>query len=133
MSGDNSRSDYDESSDMKEALVQLGIPDERIFCDYAGFSTLDSVVRAKKVFLQQSMLVVSQDFHVRRAIYIGQGHGIDLVGYAAKDVEGRAGSRTRIREALARFKAVLDVEVFSRGPKFLGDTIEIALGPDEVE
>ena len=71
VSGDNSSKDYDEPTAMKRDLVQAGIPEEKIFCDYAGLSTLDSVVRAHKVFGEGRFTVVSQGFHVRRAIYVG--------------------------------------------------------------
>ena len=125
VSGDNSRNDYDESTAMKDALIERGVPGDRIVCDYAGFRTLDSVVRAREVFLQDSLVVISQNFHVRRAIYIGQEHGVDLVGYVARDVVGTAGARTRYRESLARLKAVLDMELFGVGPKFLGEPVPI--------
>ena len=123
VSGDNSRKDYDEPTDMRVALREEGIPDEVIYSDFAGFNTLDSVVRAKKVFGQSRLLVISQEFHVRRAIYIGQKNGIDLIGVCAKDVNGPNGIRTRFREYLARVKAVLDVSLFHRSPHFLGKPV----------
>lgn len=125
VSGDNSRSDYDESTDMKDALIALGVPAERIVCDYAGFSTLDSVVRAKEVFQLDAFIVVSQEFHVRRAIYIAEKHGLDVAGYAAQEVSGAGGIRTNARELLARVKTLLDVHLLGREPKFLGDAIAI--------
>jgi len=125
VSGDNSRKTYDEPADMKRALVRLGVPEDRIVCDYAGFSTLDSVVRAREVFLEEALIVVSQEFHVRRAIYIGKARGVDLIGFAARDVPRRHGIQTELRESLARFKAVLDVSLLGRRPRFLGEPIEI--------
>ncbi len=125
VSGDNSRETYDEPADMKRALVRLGVPADRIVCDYAEFSTLDSVVRAREVFLEETLVVVSQEFHVCRAIYIGKARGVDLVGFAARDVPRRHGIQTELREGLARFKAVLDVSLLGRQPRFLGETIAI--------
>ena len=125
VSGDNSRDDYDESTDMMDALVECGVPRDHIVRDFAGFSTLDSVVRAKAVFLEEQLTVISQDFHVRRAIYIGAAHDVDLIGYVAEDVSGRGGLKTQMREYLARFKTVLDVSILDREPKFYGKTITI--------
>jgi vancomycin permeability regulator SanA len=126
VSGDNSRPDYDESSDMKAALMVRGVPADAIVCDYAGFSTLDSVVRAKEVFGQTRLVVVSQGFHVRRALYIAQAHDIEATGYAADRVGGAGGRIVHLRECLARVKVLLDVRVLHRGPKFLGEPVAIA-------
>ena len=128
VSGDNSRKEYDETTDMRDALIEQGIPADRIVCDYAGFSTLDSVVRAKKVFLEDSLTVVSQEFHVRRAIYLGRANGVDVIGFPARNVTRRYSIRTNLREYLARVKAVLDVNILHRGPKYLGETIRIGEG-----
>lgn len=125
VSGDNSRKDYDEPTDMKEALVEAGLPAERIHCDYAGFRTLDSVVRARDVFQLDRFVVVSQPFHVERALYIARELGIEAYGYTARDVGGRAGMKTRAREDLARVKAVLDVKVLDTQPKFRGEPVPI--------
>ena len=125
VSGDNHVKSYDEPSEMKAALVKLGVPEERIYCDYAGFRTLDSVVRAKKVFMEDKITVISQAFHNQRAIFIGQAHGLDIVGYNARDVHARSALKTRCREQLARVKAVMDVAINKRRPKFLGDPIII--------
>ena len=119
VSGDNHVKGYDEPSDMKESLVNAGVPAERIVCDYAGFRTLDTVVRAKKVFGLNSFIIVSQPDHVRRAVFTARGFGCDAYGYAAKDVTGRSSIKTTIREQLAKIAAVADV-IFRRGPKFLG-------------
>lgn len=125
VSGDNSRKDYDEPTDMKNALVARGIPAERIHCDYAGFRTLDSVVRAREIFQQERIIVVSQEFHAQRAVYLARHHGIDAIGFAAQDVTSPAGLRTRLRENLARVKAVLDVHILRTSPKFLGAPIPL--------
>lgn len=131
VSGDNSRKEYDEPTAMKEALVQLGVPAQRIYLDYAGFSTLDSVVRAQAVFGQQEILIVSQKDHVMRALYIAAAHGIRAAGVAARDVGFQAGLRTRVREALARVRTVLDIHVLGRTPHFLGPRVPIpGSGPE---
>ena len=124
ISGDNSRKDYDEPSDFKNDLIQKGIPEEQIFLDYAGFRTLDSVIRAKEIFGQDSITIISQKFHNERAVYLAQCHGIEAVAYNAKDVTSRYGLKTRLREYLARVNASLDV-VLNTEPKFFGKKIEI--------
>lgn len=125
VSGDNSRSDYDEATDMKEALIAAGLPGEHIHCDYAGFSTLDSVVRARGVFRQDRFVIVSQQFHIERALYIARERGIEAYGFPARDVKGRAGAKTKARENLARVKAVLDMKLLNTQPKFLGEPVPI--------
>src|SRR5215831_4157585 len=87
VSGDNHRKGYDEPTAMKCALVRSGIPEDRIVCDYAGFRTLDSVVRAKAVFGQDQVTVISQEFHARRAIFLAQHRGMDAIGFAAQAVD----------------------------------------------
>ena len=119
VSGDNHIKEYDEASDMKDSLVEAGVPAERIVCDYAGFRTLDSVVRAKQVFGLDSFIVVSQEDHVRRAVFTARGFGCDTYGFAAQSVNGRFSIRTRIREQFAKVAAVLDV-ILRRKPKYLG-------------
>jgi len=121
ISGDNSMASYNEPQDMKEALVAAGVNAEDIYLDYAGFSTLDSVVRASKVFNIKSLTVISQQFHCERAIYIARAHGINAVGYAAKDVSGALATRVKFREYLARAKAVMDIAIIGTEPKYYGD------------
>ena len=119
VSGDNHVRTYDEATDMKNSLVAAGVPEAQIVCDYAGFRTLDTVVRAKKVFGLDSFVVISQPDHVRRAVFTARGFGCDAYGYAAQDVNGRYSIKTTIREQLAKIAAVLDV-ILRRRPKFLG-------------
>lgn len=119
VSGDNSRRDYGEPTSMKEDLVAKGIPDEYITIDYAGFRTLDSIIRAEKVFGVTKYTIISQPFHCRRAIYLAQQKGHSVVGYCAKNVTGSIGLKVRLREVLARTMAVVDV-IFSKDPKYLG-------------
>ena len=121
VSGDNSRASYNEPQSMKEALIAAGVNSEDIYLDYAGFSTLDSVVRASKVFNIESLTVISQQFHCERAIYIARAHGVKAVGYAAKDVSGASATRVMFREYLARAKAVMDVAIIGTEPTYYGD------------
>jgi SanA protein len=124
ISGDNGKSTYDEPTDMKKELVKLGIPASVIFLDYAGFRTFDSMIRAQKIFSQQSFTVISQRFHNERAIYIGQHYGIEAIGYNAKDVSANKGFKTNLREIFARVKLFIDFAI-DKQPKFLGEKVEI--------
>lgn len=124
VSGDNHIAGYDEPTDMKNALVAAGIPESKIYLDYAGFRTLDSMERALKVFGQQKVIVVSQQFHNERAIYLGEHFGMTVYGFNAKDVHKMGGLKTKIRERFARMKVFIDI-FFGVDAKFLGDPIQI--------
>lgn len=124
VSGDNGNKNYDEPTDFKNELIKRGIPVNKIFLDYAGFCTLDSVVRANEIFGQDSITVISQEFHNERAIYLAEKNGISAIGFNAKDLTGKYGFKTRIREYFARTKAFLDI-TFNVEPKYLGEKIEI--------
>ncbi len=125
VSGDNHVAGYDEATDMKNELVKAGVAADRIYCDYAGFRTLDSVVRAKEVFGQDSVTIISQEFHNQRAIYIARHEGIDAVGFNARDVDTYNSFRTRVREQFARVKTIMDVWLLKTRPKFTGPQIRI--------
>jgi SanA protein len=120
VSGDNSRRDYNEPHLMKQDLVARGVPGEYITLDYAGFRTLDSVVRASTVFMLDDFIVVSQPFHCQRAIYIADTRNIRAVAYGAKPVGGALGAKVRLREVLARTKAMLDLHLLNVQPRYLG-------------
>ena len=120
LSGDNSTADYDEPSEMRRALVQAGVPTARLVLDYAGFRTLDSVVRAKDVFGLDEVIIVSQHFHNERAVYLARAHGLRAFGFDAKDVGGPEGLRMAARETVSRMFAVLDARVFHTQPRFAG-------------
>lgn len=124
ISGDNSRTDYNEPTDMKAELVKNGIPDSLIYLDCAGFRTLDAVVRARDIFGQNSFIVISQKFHNERAVYLARKFGIDAFGYNAKEVQAYKGFKTKVRELFARDKMFLDL-FFGVKPKFLGEKITI--------
>ena len=124
-SGDNSELNYNEPRTMMAGLKERGVPAENIFLDYAGFRTLDSIVRAREVFGQDSITVISQRFHNERAVYIGRVYGISVTGFNADDNEDPSSIMVRVREVFARFKAFLDVKIFMEQPKFLGEKIII--------
>lgn len=124
VSGDNGEVNYNEPKDMRDALIARGIPAENIHLDYAGFSTYESIVRAEKVFDTRSYILISQDFHVRRGIFIALHRKHDALGFAAEDVAAYGGFRTKIREKLARIKVMYDVW-FEPEPTYLGDHIKI--------
>jgi len=120
VSGDNHIKGYDEPTDMRDALAGAGIPTNAITCDYAGFRTLDSVVRANSVFGLTRFTIVSEEFHCPRALWIARQHGLDVVAFAAPDLGARWSARVKAREALARVWCGLDLYVFHRQPKFPG-------------
>lgn len=124
-SGDNHTKSYDEATAMKEALMRKGIPESAIYLDYAGFRTLDSVVRCHKIFGQERFTIISQLFHNQRAVFIASSKGLEAVGFNARNVSTRYGLKVMMREYLARVKAVLDVYVLRKKPKFLGPVVEI--------
>jgi SanA protein len=124
VSGDNSQKNYNEPEDMQSALMQYGVPKDKIFLDFAGFRTLDSVVRAKEIFGQTKLIIVSQKFHNERAIFLAKQHGMEAFGYNAPDVNKYAGLKTNRREYLAKAKAYLDL-ILGVKPKFGGDKILI--------
>jgi len=121
VSGDNHVKGYDEPSDMRQALVAAGVPTNAITCDYAGFRTLDSVVRAKTVFGLSHCTIVSEEFHCPRALWIAREHGVEAVAFAAPDLKSARWSvRVKAREILARGWCAVDLYVLHRGPKFSG-------------
>ncbi len=124
VSGDYDSSPYyNEPEKMKQALVERGIPGDRIVCDPKGLRTLDSVVRAKEIFGTNSILMISQRFQNERAIYLAKANGIEAYGFNARDVEMQAGLKTRIREVGARVKMWLDVNFLNTRPSHLGKKI----------
>ncbi|MGB9154729.1 MAG: ElyC/SanA/YdcF family protein [Alphaproteobacteria bacterium] len=125
VSGDNHLSYYDETKDMKDSLLKQGVPDSCITLDYAGFRTLDSMVRCLEIFGQDSVTVISQAFHNERAIFIANYYKMHAVGFNAQDPPAMFSIQTKVREYLAKFKAVLDLYVFHTSPHFLGEKIKI--------
>jgi SanA protein len=125
LSGDHSRVDYDEVGTMRRMMLADGIPAADIFTDHAGFDTWDSAQRAKRVFDVQSAVVVTQGFHMARALYEARHAGLQASGFLAdRRNYGRVMPRLKAREALARVKAFGDV-LTDASPKFLGAQIPI--------
>lgn len=119
VSGDNSTSDYDEPTAMRDALVKHGVPAQAITCDFAGRRTLDSVARAKQVFGQKEVVIVSQEWHLHRALYLAEHFGLKATGYAAQERASEASQmRVGAREWVGRLRAWLDVNVLDSQPSF---------------
>ena len=109
---------------MQYAFFAQGVPDSVIVLDYAGFRTLDSVVRSRKVFGQDSLTIISQAFHNERALYLARQNHIQAIGFNARDVNVYSGFKTNARELLARVKMFIDLSL-GKGPKHLGDPIPV--------
>jgi SanA protein len=124
VSGDNSTKEYNEPEDMQLTLIKYGIPEDKIILDHAGFRTLDSVVRAKEIFGQTKLIIISQKFHNERAVFLARKNGIEAYGYNANDVNKYAGLKTNLREYLAKAKVYWDL-LFGVEPKFGGEKIVI--------
>jgi SanA protein len=126
VSGDNSSKGYDETTAMYEDLIAKGIPSQYIQRDYAGFRTLDSIVRAKAIFDLEDYIIVSQKFHLERAIFIAHEKEQKVLGFVAKGFPHTIwAERMRRRELLARVKAWLDLKVFDMEPKFYGKKVSV--------
>jgi SanA protein len=121
VSGDNGTKYYDETTTMYDDLVKAGIPKKYISKDHAGFRTLDSVVRAEAIFDLKDYIIISQKFHLERALFIAKAKGQKTIGFAAKDIPGTAAAyKMKAREYLARAKAFLDIYILHTEPKFYG-------------
>ncbi len=129
VSGDNHVHTYNEPADLRDALMERGVPRADITLDHAGFRTLDSMFRARDVFGLRRVIVVSQPWHAARAVYLGRRHGLEVEAWCARDV-GTRGWRVRAlaREAAARAWMLVDVHVLRTRPKFPGpyEPIELA-------
>lgn len=127
LSGDNRFSSYNEPLEMKRALMSKGVPESAITLDYAGLRTLDSVIRAKRIFGQQQLTIISQRSHVERAVFIARHHDIQAFGLSAQRVPLGISAKTTVREWLARCKAVLDLYILRKQPRHLGTPEPITL------
>ena len=126
LSGDHGRVKYDEVGTMRRILLERGIPADDIFTDHAGFDTWDSAQRARRVFDVRSAVVVTQGFHMARALYDARHAGLEATGFIADRRDyGRVMPRLRVREAAARVKTLGDV-VTGADPHFLGAQIPIS-------
>lgn len=124
MSGDHGRKKYNEVQTMKDIALDQGVPSEDVFMDHAGFSTYDSLYRARDVFQARKVIIVTQKYHLYRALYIARSLGLDAWGVSADTRRYRGQSQRDFREILARDKDFF-VSVFKPLPKYLGDTIPI--------
>lgn len=125
MSGDHGRVTYDEVNLMKNFAIAEGVPSEDIFMDHAGFSTYESMYRARDIFKAESVVIVTQEYHLYRAIYNAESMGLDACGVPA-DLRGYAGQTTReLREILARCKDFIYC-IFSPKPTYLGEAIPVS-------
>ncbi|MBO5407821.1 MAG: YdcF family protein [Clostridia bacterium] len=126
VSGDHGTKDYNEVNAMKTYLVKKGIPQKHIFMDHAGFSTYDTVYRAKDIFQVEQALIVTQTEHLYRALYVANALGLSAVGISAGDYGDSLKQTQRIREVFARVKAFLQCEILHPEPEFLGDPIPVS-------
>lgn len=124
MSGDHGRKGYDEVDAMKSFAVEAGIPSENVFMDHAGFSTYETMVRAKEIFQAQKIIIVTQEYHLYRAMYIGQRLGMEVYGVSSNYRRYRNQKAMDTREVLARVKDVFSC-VFWPEPTYLGETIPV--------
>ena len=132
MSGDHGRTDYDEVDAMKKTAIDLGVPSASIFKDHAGFSTYESIYRAKEIFGADKIIIVSQEYHLHRALYIAEKLGIEAYGVAS-DYRTYYGQASReIREILARNKDVISC-LFKTKPTYLGESIPLSGNGDITE
>jgi len=130
LSGDNATRYYNEPITMQRDLLKAGVPASQLTLDYAGFRTLDSILRVKRVFAQQQVIIVSQYFHCERALFIALKNDLDAVCYAARNTRGWAAVKIRLREALARFQAMFDLYLLNTDARFYGPTETVNLVAD---
>ena len=124
MSGDHGRKEYDEVNIMKNYVIERGIPSEDIFMDHAGFSTYESIYRAKEIFQAKKIVIVTQKYHLYRALYIANRLGIEAYGVGSDPRQYEGATNREIREILARNKDFIKC-IFKPKPTYLGDTIPV--------
>lgn len=125
LSGDNGQQEYDEVNAMKEYVLNEGVPSEDIFMDHAGFSTYESMYRARDIFLVKKAIIITQRYHQYRALYTARGLGIEGWGVISEPRTYSGQTYREVREILARDKDFLKV-FFQPEPTYLGDTIPIS-------
>jgi SanA protein len=131
VSGHRNSKYYDEPRDMTAKLVELGVPASAITPDNAGLRTLDSIVRAKEVYRLSRVTVISDDFHVPRALFIADRKGLDAIALRGESVRFKRSFKARLREYLARIKALIDLYLLDTQPANLGEPQEILVySPD---
>ena len=125
MSGDHGRREYDEVNIMKNYAIEKGIPSENIFMDHAGFSTYESIYRAKDIFEAKKVVIVTQEYHLYRALYIANQLGLEAYGVGADPRKYVGATYRELREILARDKDFIKC-IFKPEPTYLGDTIPVS-------
>ena len=125
MSGDHGRKEYDEVNIMKNYAIEKGIPSENIFMDHAGFSTYESIYRAKDIFQAKKIVIVTQKYHLYRALYIANKLGLEAYGVGADPRQYVGAFNREVREILARDKDFIKC-IFKPEPTYLGDTIPVS-------
>ena len=125
MSGDHGRREYDEVNIMKNYAIEKGIPSENIFMDHAGFSTYESIYRAKDIFEAKNVVIVTQEYHLYRALYIANQLGLEAYGVGADPRQYVGATYRELREILARNKDFIKC-IFKPEPTYLGDTIPVS-------
>ena len=124
MSGDHGRKEYDEVNAMKQYAIENGVPSEHVFMDHAGFSTYETVYRAKEIFEADKVIIITQEYHLYRALYIADKLGLEAYGVSA-DLNKYAGQSMRdFREVLARCKDWA-MCIFKPEPTYLGESIPV--------
>lgn len=129
MSGDHGRKEYDEVNIMKDYAIEKGIPSENIFMDHAGFSTYESIYRAKDIFQAKKVVIVTQKYHLYRALYIANKLGLEAYGVGADPRQYVGAFNREVREILARDKDFIKC-IFKPEPTYLGDTIPVSENGD---
>lgn len=124
VSGDHGRKTYDEVNVMKDYLISKGVPSDNIFMDHAGFSTYDTIYRAKEIFLCDKVLIITQEFHIFRSLYIAKKLDLEAEGVSATLRHYSEETKFELREILARDKDFVKT-IFKPKPKYLGDTIPV--------
>jgi len=124
MSGDHGQVDYDEVNVMKKFAEDRGVPSEDIFMDHAGFSTYESMYRARDIFQAKKIIIVTQKYHLYRALYIAKALGLDAYGVASDPREYYGQNYREVREILARNKDFF-TSIFKPKPTYLGDVIPV--------
>ena len=128
VSGDNRSPYYNEPRDMRKSLIKLNVPDSAITLDFAGLRTLDSVIRCKEIFGQDSILIVTQPFHSYRALFISQFYVMSAKAVVTDDLPFTYRYKVEVREIFARTKAVIDLYILKKTPRHLGEVEKINLG-----
>lgn len=125
MSGDHGKQDYDEVNIMKQFAIEKGVPSEDIFMDHAGFSSYESIYRAKEIFKAKKIIIVTQEYHLYRAIYIANQLGIEAYGVGSDPRQYVGATYREMREILARNKDFVKC-IFKPEPTYLGETIPVS-------